>query len=323
MMGCGGLRWIGVALCLVAGPVHALQLELPRNARQTAARDSALDQVNIPVGPFADGALETRRFEGKVTRRAYKLNAAGLTPLQILAPLRAQIENAGFELVLDCNQITCGGYDFRFAIEVLPAPNMYVNIRAFHFLTGIDQRNGESITLLASSADGAGYLQIMRAGAADNTDQTGRIPVTIEATEQTDSVQPPTGGALSSEVATRLLQNGFIVLHDIDFSVGGTTLGDQPSAELASVAELLQERPLLRVALVGHTDTGGALDANIAVSRARAQSVRARLIEAYGADPARIEADGMGYLAPKGSNLTAAGRQANRRVEVIVISENE
>lgn len=316
-MGCGGLRWGAVALCLAAWPVQAFQLELPRNARQTAERDSALDQVRIPVGPFVDGTLITRQIEGDVTRRAYRLNSPGVTPLQILAPLRAQMEDAGFEVVLDCNQITCGGYDFRFAIEVLPAPNMYVNIRAFHFLTGIDAKNGEAITLLASSADDTVYLQIIRAGAITGAAGRTQVPIDLEVDEPTRPQLP------TDTLAERLLQNGFVVLHDIDFAVGTTTLDDQPSVELLDLARLLSERPLLRVAIVGHTDTAGGLQANIAVSRARAQSVRTRLVDTYGADPDRVEAEGMGYLAPRASNLTASGREANRRVEVILINEGE
>lgn len=310
-----GFRWMVLALCLLAWPVHAFQLELPRNARQTAARDSALDQVRIPVGPFVDGALSTRQIEGEVRRRAYRLISPGLTPLQILAPLRQQIEKSGFDLILDCNQITCGGYDFRFAIEVLPAPNMYVNIRAFHFISAIDAQNGEAITLLASSSDGAAYLQVIQAGGIKQTDTRPQVRSEVA------SLDPAEPDVPSETLTAGLLKNGFVVLHDIDFAVGTTTLDDQPSAELAELASLLEDRPTLRVAVVGHTDTGGGLDVNISVSRARAQSVRARLIEAYGTDPDRIEAEGMGYLAPMASNLTPEGREENRRVEVILISE--
>lgn len=316
-MGCGGLRWVGVALCLLAWPVQALQLELPRNAGQTAARDSVLDQASIPVGPFSEGTLETRQFEGEVKRRAYKINSPGVTPLQILAPLRQQIEDAGFDLVLDCNQITCGGYDFRFAVEVLPAPNMYVNIRAFHFLTAIDEQRGEAITLLASAAESAVYLQIIRAGSTEQASGPSPDPNVAA------GPQAPDSETHVQEIAAQLLKNGFVVLHDIDFAVGTTALDDQPSAELAALAALLIERPSLRVAVVGHTDTAGGLEANIAISRTRAQSVRKRLVEEYGADPTRVAAQGMGYLAPKGSNLTIQGRAENRRVEVIVISEDE
>jgi len=307
----GKAWWFCLALCLAAWPALGLQLDLPLNARQTASRDSAHDQIGIPVGPFAQGAVQTRRFEGKITRRAYRINAPGLTPLQILAPLREQIKNAGFDLVLDCNQISCGGYDFRFAIEVLPAPNMYVNIRAFHFITAINPQTDQAITLLASAADGAGYLQIMRVGMID----------AAAPPNPTAPVQPVTP-VTAQEFAEQLLANGHVVLQKLDFASGTTSLGDQRSLALEALAALMNARPALRVAVVGHTDTVGGLAANIALSRALAQAVRTALIEIHGADGARIEAEGMGYLAPFASNLTAEGREANRRVEVIVVGED-
>ena len=70
-----------------------------------------------------------------------------------------------------------------------------------------------------------------------------------------------------------------------------------------------------RLLLVGHTDNAGGLDGNIALSQRRAEAVARRLTERYGIAPDRIEARGIGYLAPRASNATAEGRQANRRVE--------
>jgi OOP family OmpA-OmpF porin len=49
--------------------------------------------------------------------------------------------------------------------------------------------------------------------------------------------------------------------------------------------------------------------------------VRVRLIEEYGIAAARLEAQGIGYLAPIASNLSAEGREANRRVEVVLLEE--
>ncbi|MEP4553568.1 OmpA family protein, partial [Tateyamaria sp.] len=92
--------------------------------------------------------------------------------------------------------------------------------------------------------------------------------------------------------------------------------------ELATLAELLQARRGLRIAVVGHTDTEGGLQANINISRARAQAVRSALINTFNAPAAQIDAEGMGYLAPIASNLTPDGRDANRRVEVIVLSDD-
>ena len=289
-----------LALMLSATPVLPLQLDLPQTARQTAERDSALAQVALPVAPYGADGLDAVRIEGPVQRRAYRVASQGLTPLQLLAPLRTQIEAAGYEVVLDCDQDSCGGFDFRFAIEVLPAPNMYVNIRAYHFLSARHRATEDAVTLLASTATGAAYLQIIQVGPSSG-----------------GAVRGGAGFAKGDEAAA-----GCNVVHSIEFAVGTTTLSDAPSPEMAELAALMQDRPGLEIAIVGHTDTAGGLDANINVSRARAAAVRTRLIEAYGIDPARSEAAGMGYLAPRASNLTPDGREANRRVEVIVVRED-
>lgn len=309
-------RSLAALLCCVALPAQALDLTVPPNARLTASRDSALDQESIPVGPFANGVLPVRTLEASVTRRAYRIPASGLTPLQILAPLRAQLEVAGYDILLDCNEASCGGFDFRFAIDVLPAPNMYVNIRAFHFVSAVQPSSGAAVSLLTSAAAGAGYLQVVQIGDAD-------VPSTR--IEEAGTPYIDTGGPdndVVPEAVSQLLNKGFVVLGNLDFDVGATSLGPAEKPDLAAIADLLNARPGLRVAIVGHTDTVGGLDANIAVSRARAQSVRAALIDTYGAPADRIDAQGMGYLSPLASNLTPEGREANRRVEVIVVGDD-
>jgi hypothetical protein len=71
---------------------------------------------------------------------------------------------------------------------------------------------------------------------------------------------------------------------------------------------------------VGHTDAEGGRDSNIALSEARAEAVRRHLIDVtLGVNPAQLDAAGIGYLAPRATNETAGGREANRRVEVVLL----
>jgi len=315
---------LAALLVTLCGPAAALQFTLPGNARQTASRDSTLELVSVAVGPYANGALPTRQAEGPVLRRAYRVPSPGLTPLQILAPLRAQLDAAGYEILLDCDEDLCGGFDFRFAIDVLPAPNMYVNIRAYHFLSALHPETGGLVSLVASAATGAGYLQIVQVGTQD----APGVPTPASPTASAPAVDPApvqaaTPGAADTHLQTALLQTGAAVLHGIDFAVGTTTLSRPDAPELAELAALLQARPGLQIAVVGHTDTVGGLDANINVSRARARAVRDALINTHGSPGNRIEAEGMGYLSPIATNLTAEGRATNRRVEVIVVREGE
>ncbi len=310
------LRGLALLLCL-AGPVQALELDLPASARLTAERDTSPDRYMAPVGVFADGQVAKIDIDGEVKRAAWRLEVSGLTPLQVIAPLRRQLEAAGFEIVLDCAAEECGGFDFRFATETLPGPNMYVNIHNYHFMTALRLADGtpeEVVTVLASSSANSAYLQIIQAGRLDGD----ALEISAEP-EAPVTTQPVAVGDLDK----KLLENGHVVLGELDFGTGTSELGPGPFDSLEALARFMEARPGVRVALVGHTDSVGALEGNISLSRLRARSVRQRLIDAYEVAPARMEAEGMGYLSPVASNLTVAGREANRRVEVVILSSDE
>ena len=110
------------------------------------------------------------------------------------------------------------------------------------------------------------------------------------------------------------------MLGGLDFNSGTADLGSGPFDALAVLAQALRAAPDLRIALVGHTDNVGSLEGNIALSRNRAASVRQRMIEVYEIEPARMDAEEMGYLSPLTTNLTEAGREVNHRVEAVVLA---
>lgn len=299
---------------LVAGPVWAVDFSLPATAHLTVQRNTGPDVYYAPIGVFADGQVPTLTMEGDVARSAWRLEATGLTPFQVMRPLREQLIEAGFEIILDCAGDACGGFDFRFATETLPGPNMYVNIRAFHFVTATRQSGSdvsEVVSILASTAATSAYIQIIHAGEAGQgnlrVEADGAVPVN------------PDLQAEEGDLSAALLGRGHVVLSGVDFATGTTELAEGGMESLAKLAEFLKAQPLVRVALVGHTDNVGGLEGNIGISRDRARSVRNRLIERYGIDASRLDAEGMGYLAPVASNLDPVGREANRRVEAVLL----
>jgi OOP family OmpA-OmpF porin len=295
-----------------AGSAQAVELQLPNGARQMISRDTVQDRFFVPVAPFVDGALPTQMIEGTVMRSVWRIDVAGLTPLQLINPLRAQLAEAGYRVVLDCSALVCGGYDFRFAAEVLPAPNMYVNIRNFHVLSAVqgpEDGMEEAVTILASASSGASFVQIIQAGSKDST-------VLVVADTPFDL------GALSQGNAQqKLLEDGYTVLDGLDFGSGTSDLGAGPFGSLAGLAQALIAQPDLRIVLVGHTDNIGSLERNIELSRSRAASVREHMIDTYDIAPERLNAQGMGYLSPLTTNVTEKGRDINRRVEAVVLSQ--
>jgi OOP family OmpA-OmpF porin len=134
-------------------------------------------------------------------------------------------------------------------------------------------------------------------------------------------VPPPTEPEPApTDLAARLLAEGHVVLGGLQFPSGSASLAEDRYESLAGLAAFLAANPTASIVLVGHTDATGTLAANTALSRARAQAVRTRLIGAHGADPDRIAAEGAGWLAPVASNLTPEGQAANRRVEAVLLS---
>jgi outer membrane protein OmpA-like peptidoglycan-associated protein len=123
---------------------------------------------------------------------------------------------------------------------------------------------------------------------------------------------------LNIVLATRDTARGLIVnMSDVLFDVDKATLKPATRETLAKVAGILLSHPTLRVSVEGHTDSTGSDEYNLKLSQRRADSVREYLIE-NGISASNIEAHGMGKSQPVASNDTAAGRQQNRRVEMVV-----
>ncbi|MEQ6249243.1 OmpA family protein [Sulfitobacter sp. HNIBRBA3233] len=298
-----------LSLALTASGAAAVDLTLPASARVTVQRSSELDRYAAPVAPWDGSEVPRATVEGAVSRTAWRIDGVALTPLQLVVPLRQQLEDAGYRIVLDCPAQTCGGFDFRFAVDVLPAPAMSVGLRDYHVITGLKgppDKPEAAVNVIASRRDAAAFVQIITAG--ENANDPAEAPIaTGQPVPEPDALEQVLRG------------QGHAVLRDLEFDTGTSSLGEGPFASLRELARILRDAPDLRLALVGHTDSVGALETNIALSRERARAVRARLISAYGIDPARLDAEGMGYLSPISSNDTAEGREANRRVEAVAL----
>lgn len=114
-------------------------------------------------------------------------------------------------------------------------------------------------------------------------------------------------------------QSGVIELPGVTFRTNSDILLDGASAMLDTAAVSLLENPDMVVEVAGHTDSEGDSAINADLSESRALAVRDYLI-ARGVAPSRITARGYGDAEPVADNATAAGRAANRRVELRVLN---
>ena len=104
---------------------------------------------------------------------------------------------------------------------------------------------------------------------------------------------------------------------DILFATDSTQLSGASRGNLRALASNLQAYPNSRVTIIGHTDDVGDAAYNQDLSQRRASAVASVLI-GDGVSSGRISAVGRGESQPVATNLTPEGRQANRRVEVII-----
>jgi outer membrane protein OmpA-like peptidoglycan-associated protein len=111
-----------------------------------------------------------------------------------------------------------------------------------------------------------------------------------------------------------------LTLGDVLFTSGKADLLPGAQRTIAKLAQFLEENPERKVLIEGHTDNIGSTTYNLDLSLRRAQAVKEALVE-KGVDPERIVAQGYGEIYPVASNSDAAGRQRNRRVEIVILKE--
>jgi OOP family OmpA-OmpF porin len=102
-------------------------------------------------------------------------------------------------------------------------------------------------------------------------------------------------------------------IKNLEFDLGKATIKERSYPTLDRVAALLVQKNF-SLKLAGHTDNTGSMALNLALSKDRAEAVKAYLVT-KGANASTIEATGYGPNQPIATNKTAAGRQQNRRVE--------
>jgi outer membrane protein OmpA-like peptidoglycan-associated protein len=127
---------------------------------------------------------------------------------------------------------------------------------------------------------------------------------------------------LSVVLETRETARGLIVnVSDVLFDTGSATLKPGAREKLARVAGILAAHPDLKIEIEGHTDSVGGDEYNQRLSERRAESVRSYLVQQK-IPPTAVDAEGFGESRPVATNATTAGRQQNRRVELVVSGES-
>ncbi len=245
----------------------------------------------------------TRTVDGDLTRVTYRLEGEQ-TAGTVAETYARRLAAAGFEPLFECEGKACGPTFRRVAPGYRQNPdNFDVSPAAQHYRAL--QRAGD---------DGVIYtaMQVVQA-------QGAGAPVFMQVDRL--QVEPRVVGAISvraAEMAQQLDAQGRVALYGIYFATDSARIKPESRSTLGEIAELLASRPSLRLLVVGHTDSRASFDYNIDLSKRRAAAVVDALIADHEVSAERLKPWGVGYSAPRESNVSDVGWTKNRRVELVI-----
>ena len=187
------------------------------------------------------------------------------------------------------------------------------------------ERDRMRLAMRTAEADAA--KQQLATSEASGAQKTAELAQAARATQDARAALANRNAQLDSMAAelaalnARKTERGIVVtLGDMLFDTGRSQLQAEGARSIQQLAEFLKRQPQRQAAIEGYTDSVGSDSSNQSLSDRRAQSVMTALVS-MGVPATRLSARGNGEASPVASNDSAAGRQMNRRVEVIFAAE--
>lgn len=189
----------------------------------------------------------------------------------------------------------------------------------------LEQRTAEAEAARSQAEQARTEAQVAQAQAAAAQSQAEQARSQAEAAQQAqrdaEARIAQYEQSLAELQAKKTARGMVVTIGDVLFDVGRANLKERGMDSVRKLADVLKQNPERRVMIEGFTDSTGSDRSNQELSERRATAVRDAL-SSMGVEPARIAVRGYGERFPVASNKTAADRQLNRRVEIILSDES-
>lgn len=250
---------------------------------------------------------DLKSVEGKSTLLAY--SGPQSTSLEIFRNYQASLKSRGFaeayvcennpgqpKACPDAKQIAYKVVDLGSSVLEYKGRQCFKNSRYGLFTKG----DGATVALLVSDCFG------------DTDPPLTLISVIERAAIKTDQIVVPSPAEMTGAFASE----GKIALYGIFFDTGKAEVKPESRPTLEAIATLMNGQPALALVVTGYTDNVGGFDANLGLSKRRAEAVVSALVSDFKIPAARLTVFGAGMTGPRGPNADEAGRARNRRVEL-------
>jgi outer membrane protein OmpA-like peptidoglycan-associated protein len=273
---------------------------LPRYPSAKNYSHKKIDTETVKI-PFAINATEKTPLQltGDLTKHTYTID--NVSTLKVYENYQAALINAGFNVISQCVLNQCGSEKQvnDLGDQLASSGDVYNWYHNPYYLLGkksLPTGNVYVALFIGAYESQVGVQQVIM---EEKAVQTGLVNVNADSLKQ------------------QIDADGKALIYGIYFDTGKADIKAESKPTLNAIAELLKRNPDLLLYVVGHTDDTGDGSANVTLSKQRADSVVAALIKEYQVTANRLQAQGVGPYAPASNNTSDAGKQKNRRVELV------
>lgn len=255
-----------------------------------------------------------------MTRTLYIVIAAGLSTLMVGCASAPEQNTMVDEARMAYNSISEDPYVARSAATELRSAKTQLDRAEALLEDGADISQVEHVAYLAKRHAQIAEQQGLRAELQDDIDsaEDRRQQMMLELKSSEAEALRAQMEALQAEKTERGM---VLTLGDVLFDVNKADLKPAGVRTVRRLSDFMLQYEDRRVRVEGYTDSTGAESYNQDLSERRAMAVRDALL-AEGIARSRVEVIGYGEAYPVASNETSAGRQQNRRVEIVISDEN-
>ncbi len=271
----------------------------------------------VAVGPVTGyrSITDWIETEGRVTRTFYKYEGEDRTYSEVYRNYLDGLKAEDFNILgeghsADRKGVATGS---RKWMEVTFSVNPATKPGAVGTMFSGTSSSGGAGAIVATKERAAGTVYVVVYVEQHSKNYIGTLIDIVEVESVETGLVVVDAEALGSD----LDEYGRVVLDGVVFDFDKSTLKPESKMALDAIASYLKANPGKRFYVVGHTDSKGTFSYNRKLSDDRARAVVETLKKDYGIASARLEPYGVGPLVPEFSNMTDAGREKNRRVELV------
>jgi outer membrane protein OmpA-like peptidoglycan-associated protein len=269
-------------------------------------------QYHIAEGPLSYGEFPKKSSpEGSLECFLYR-GPSNRTALEVFRNYEQQLRKSGLTILFSCSGDKCrdGGYQ-----------NFFVSIYGNTY-NNVEKRNTFPAKDITNIYSGSHYLSALLKGSENNKYVTvgvanvddviyTYVDILTVKNMDTDMVK-----ITAEYIKNQIKEEGKVAIYETLFETGKSTLLPTATGIINEMFAYIKANPTKNFYVVGHTDDTGDFNANMTLSLERAQRLADELIK-KGIAARQLTAKGVGPLAPTSTNQTDAGKQRNRRVELV------